>query len=294
MKLILITSSEPINSEAVDLIIAAAESRSYQVERLNIDQVSLSDLGDIQTTNEDILYREALGAKARAVEAHFILRNKSQQPANLRRSKNVSLGNFQWDETARHQSYGVPIIPSIFLDDTWAQKTPQDIDSHVESLGGFPIILKRTGLSHGLGVQLVDSSHDLLIILNENRDANLMNFALRKYLSNYEHARLIVLGDKVVDSVRYEIPADDFRTNAHQDITVVAKDYAENVTSIAVNATIASGVEFGGADVLIDLDTNTPYLAEMNFPCNFARAQMVTNKDIAGMIIDHLKNSVAS
>lgn len=291
MKLILITSTKPTNPEVVDLIIKAGEARSYRIQRLDVDRVSINDVGNIETTNKDILYREALGDKARAIEGHFILRGDSEQPANLRRKNKLSIGSFPWDDTVRHQSSGIAIIPTIYLDSTWVDKTTEEINTYINNLGGFPVILKRTGLSHGQGVQLVNNSAALQKLLGENGQENLMNFVLRRYLKNYEHARLIILGDKVVGSINYEIPTDDFRTNAHEGITVSAKKYSDAINSIAVEATKVSGVEFGGADVLIDLDTNTPYLAELNFPCNFARAQMATNTDIAGLILDHLKNS---
>ena len=47
------------------------------------------------------------------------------------------------------------------------------------------------------------------------------------------------------------------------------------------------GNQFGGVDILID-SNGRPYITEMNFPCNFARAANATNIDIAGLMIDFL------
>lgn len=122
----------------------------------------------------------------------------------------------------------------------------------------------------------------------ETLDTETSRFVLRKFIANARHFRMVVIGDKVVDTIEYIAPDDDFRTNAVAVPQVLPRnDASDDLKRIAAHATNALGLEFGGVDVLIDTEGNA-YIAEVNFPCNFARNQMCTGTDIAGQMIDYL------
>ena len=62
---------------------------------------------------------------------------------------------------------------------------------------------------------------------------------------------------------------------------------AKGIFALAERAVAALGLEFGGVDILVD-EQGTATIAEVNFPCNFARNQMNTGTDVAGLLVDHL------
>jgi ribosomal protein S6--L-glutamate ligase len=163
---------------------------------------------------------------------------------------------------------------------------------NVNLLGGFPVVVKLSGGSHGSGVRKADSLSGLEQQINELRQDS-QHMVLRKFIADARHIRCVVIGDKVVDAIEY-MPVDgDFRTNAVDEPQVKPFEHDYEIFALAENAVKAGVTEFGGVDILIDTN-GVGYVAEVNFPCNFARNQMCTGKDISGMIVDYLISKSAT
>lgn len=159
----------------------------------------------------------------------------------------------------------------------------QLIDRYVDYCQGYPVIIKATGGSHGVGVIKVDSTsalYSLIDYLHGTRTPIIM----RQFIHARHSARLIVLDGRVIASIEYSAPAHDFRTNIGCHPIVKAKQFSPAVNRLAVQAVSAMGNLFGGVDILID-SQDRPYITEMNFPCNFARASAATGIDIADLIV---------
>jgi ribosomal protein S6--L-glutamate ligase len=109
---------------------------------------------------------------------------------------------------------------------------------------------------------------------------------MKEYINTTSTARLIVLGDAVIDSIEYRANQDDFRSNEGHKPNVFRATFGNDVNDLAVRAVHALGLEFGGVDILLS-DTQ-PLVAEVNFPCFFRRCQMLTGTDISGMMVDYL------
>jgi RimK family alpha-L-glutamate ligase len=180
-----------------------------------------------------------------------------------------------------HQKIGLPIIRTIFDLPT----DPKVLKKYVDYLGGFPIIIKAVGTSHGAGVMRVDSFQSLASLVGFLRSTD-GKFIMRQYLDFEQHARLIVVDNKVVDSAIYEKPTEDFRTNV-KNIKIMPHKFSKEVEKIAIDSVKVLSSDFGGVDILID-KKGTPFLAEVNIPCYFPRLQLATGVDIAGSIIDML------
>lgn len=86
--------------------------------------------------------------------------------------------------------------------------------------------------------------------------------------------RLVVIGDKVVSTIKYIQPTDDFRTNAVDSPTVEPIEVDNSMKKVVIEAVRVNGCEFGGVDIL-RCPSGEFYLAELNYPCNFARNQLV-------------------
>lgn len=183
-----------------------------------------------------------------------------------------------------HFKAGLPIIPTHFVT-SWEHGI---LDDAVAGLGGYPVILKRLGGSHGLGTMKVDSSSSFHSVCDYIRQSDPEGrFVLRRFLEGAEHLRCIVLGNQLTDAVKYLPVKGDFRTNAIHDIQVTSFDAGQSISDIAVKAVSVLGLEFGGVDILIDAQKE-PYIAEVNFPCYFPRCQLATGVDISGMMVDYL------
>ncbi len=184
-----------------------------------------------------------------------------------------------------HVKHGLPVVPSY----PGIPQTQDELETCVASLGSFPIIIKATGGSLGVGVMRVDSMKSLQSVLDYFRaqDAQVM---LRKYIPHDYYVRAVVVGDKMVASHCAYVMDGEFRTNAGDDTDQKRKvvELSDSIKSDVVQAVHVLGLETGGVDLLFDKETEKPYIAEVNFPNNFSVTQKVTGVDVAGAMLDYL------
>ncbi len=227
---------------------------------------------------DSILYRATPGTKSRVIEK-WIAGNSTTFYKD-----NFYLLNDRSSSFFSNRASGLPIIQTI--PDFFSNF--DQIDNYVNFVGGFPLIIKITGGSHGVGVIKIDSIESLKSFSDYLKTTS-KNIILRKFIKHKKQGRLIVLGDKVIAS-HLNYCNKDFRSNvgSNQERMREAMVFPENVQQIAVKAVQSIGLDFGGVDILFEEETNNPYIAEVNFPCYFPTTQHLTNIDISGQMIDFL------
>lgn len=109
---------------------------------------------------------------------------------------------------------------------------------------------------------------------------------LKEYCSLASSARLIVLGNRVIDSIEYSANKDDFRSNEGKVPNVTPKKFDAVVEEAAIKAVDKLGLEFGGVDIMIT--EGGPRIAEANNPCFFARCQLLTGVNVARQMVKYL------
>lgn len=258
----------------------ACEKRNIEFVSLESEKIDLINLPKLGAG--DMLYRVNIDTKSSQVAAQLL--GPKVASFFVDSTKGGFSKTHSWGRTITHKMSGLPIIPTI-ID---LPKGKETLDKYVRHLGGYPIIVKVEGGSHGVGVIRADSPEALYSLTDYLRTIPNVNGALRQYIDFSAQARLIVLGNRVVGSLDYKKPKNDFRSNAGNLIKAVPQKFSPEVEAAAIKATHMVGYEFGGVDILIDKDKKTFYLAEVNFPCNFSRYQDITGEDIAGLMVDHL------
>lgn len=158
---------------------------------------------------------------------------------------------------------------------------------YVAALGGFPLILKSTGSTLGIGTIKVDNFQTLYSIA-DFMIAKGLAFILRQYIVPKEVARLIVLGNEVIAANQKLIPEGDFRTSVVDQLPI-PKKYAPEIEQMAISATRLLNFEQAGVDILID-ENEQPYLLEVNMPHSFVATQKATGIDIAFKMLEFLIN----
>ncbi len=224
----------------------------------------------------DALYRIAPSKAARVIERFLIRKDTVTLYQNNDRTF------FEADNILLYKRHDISVpktIPYLSNDRTFLKKA-------VAYVGGFPLIIKAMGGSHGVGVVRVDSLPSLFSLADVFATWP-QRFVIKQYIDNPSHARLIVLGNQVVDSIRYTAQGEDFRSNVGTKPQVTPEKFSPEIETLAVRAVTAIGTEFGGVDILLDKEGRA-YVAETNFPCYFPRAQKITGTDISGKIIDYL------
>lgn len=269
------------NPESYQLLKDAATARGLDWEVIEASKYDSARATADKLEDGSVLYRLAVSRRAKLIEA--LLYHEGLRTFYPDRQALLMRG-FTWGSTIAMLASGLPVVPTIFgVNAALADK----LDNYVQRLGGYPVILKSAGGSHGSGVMRVDSIESLRSVVGFVAGPDSADFVLRQYIANARHIRCVVLGDDVVDAIEYLPVNADFRTNAVAVPQVKAFGRDENIFSLAVRAVAQLSVAFGGVDILISQEGRA-YIAEVNFPCNFARNQLSTGVDIAGQMVGYL------
>lgn len=186
------------------------------------------------------------------------------------------------NSTAMFEANNIAVPRNFYL----TQHSRPVLDYYVEQLGGYPVIVKVLGHSSGIGVMKLDSSESLYSVVDYVTASNQIP-VLSAYIPDATHWRCVVVGSDVIAA--YINPQDgaDFRTYGTTDKNEVFEAVDADLAQIAIGATKALSLEFGGVDILKHISGRC-YVLECNFPCYYAHAQEVGDIDVAGKMVDHL------
>ena len=156
-------------------------------------------------------------------------------------------------------------------------------------MGGFPIILKATGGTLGVGVVKVES-WDSLISTADLLMAREINFLLKEYIQNKGTIRAIVLGDEVICSIIRLNPENDFRCSSPSTKSILQPfKCSKELEETAVKATIAANYDFAGVDI-VQGKSGKHYVLEVNYPNDFTIPANLTGIDVADRMVQYLLN----
>jgi hypothetical protein len=235
--------------------------------------------------SNDLVYRATDGEQAKQIEQFILDRNVRSFYIDKNYSYTELLSFLLYKHN--HLLPLIKIIPNFTIN-------INNLNQYVDYLGGFPLVLKVQGGSCGIGVMKIDSMQSLISITDFFKNKGI-SAVLMQFIKYNKQGRLVVLGNKVVAS-HLNHCGEDFRSNVG-DISKINRDsiiFPEKIQNIAVKSVKLMGIEFGGVDILFDEKTETPYVSEVNFPCNFPTTQKCTGIDIASKMLDYLMNKKAS
>ncbi len=161
----------------------------------------------------------------------------------------------------------------------------------LESAGkalGWPMIIKEAKGSFGFGVHLAQDQQQAAKILQglQGRPAVLQQFV---HESRGRDIRINVVGGQVHSAMLRENPA-DFRSNITGGGTGQAYTPTGAEADLAVAACKATGLTFGGVDIL--QSKRGPLLCEVNSNPHFKSTLEATGKNMADAIFAHILKSV--
>lgn len=162
------------------------------------------------------------------------------------------------------------------------------LNKYVDYLGGFPIIIKATGSTRGIGTMKIETWQNLISTIDYLVSTN-DKFILRQFIQAKSGCRLIVLGNEVIAGADFAMNKDDFRNAV--DLTQVkytTRTYPKSINETAIKATRLANVQLSGVDFLKDKNGNF-YLLEINFPTGFSGLIDICNVDIPYKMVEFLK-----
>lgn len=159
-------------------------------------------------------------------------------------------------------------------------------ERYVSELNGFPLIVKVTGGSGGLGTMIVNSFEeywsltDYLLSINES-------FVLKEFISSDSVERYNIVGNQVFKVYSRQLPSTDFRSDGYAR-TVAIYDCPSELTEELQAICKASNLWVAGIDMIKSNKDGNNYLLEVNCPANFAYIEKVTGEKIYDAIANLL------
>lgn len=173
---------------------------------------------------------------------------------------------------------------------TVVSRNSTDIDDLLEKVGGTPVIIKLASGTHGNGVVLAESKKAAKSVLQafylSNEDGT--NVLLQEFVkeSAGTDIRALVVGGRVIASMKRQSLDDDFRSNLHKGGEGVPIKLTEEERKTAIKAARAMGLNVAGVDMM--RSERGPLVLEVNSSPGFGLEQ-VTGRNVAGPIIEYVE-----
>ena len=186
------------------------------------------------------------------------------------------------------QDFGLTQPKTVLLSsqETWKQSL-ETLDSK------FPIIMKTLEGSKGVGVLFIESERQMesliQLLFNQNEDIDLL---IQEYIETDGDIRVIVLGGKVIASMKRDVIKGDFRSNVSQGAKV--KEY--KLTELEVEQCLLAAKAIDGSWTAVDFipsknpEKDPPYILEVNHSPGTQGIEEATNDNIVKKVVDFYSN----
>ena len=170
---------------------------------------------------------------------------------------------------------------------------PDDIADLIEMVGGAPLVIKLLQGTQGIGVVLAETRKAAESVIQSFFGLN-ASVLVQEYIREAGGAdiRCFVVGDKVVASIKRQAKEGEFRSNIHRGGTATAIRITPEERSTAVRAAKTMGLNVCGVDIL--RSNHGPVVMEVNSSPGLEGIEKVTQKDLAGLIIEFLEQNARS
>jgi ribosomal protein S6--L-glutamate ligase len=173
-------------------------------------------------------------------------------------------------------------IPKTFL-----CRSPRHVKKAIELVGGIPVILKLQQGTQGVGVILADSYQSAESTLDTLWSLG-QNILIQEYIGEAAGSdiRVLVIGGRVVATMKRVAQTGDFRANIHRGATGLVHRLTAEQERMALRAVKLLGLSIAGVDLLEGKDR--PIVLEVNSSPGFQGLEKATGLDVAGEMIRHV------
>ena len=186
------------------------------------------------------------------------------------------------------QDYGLTQPKTVLIPNAdTLQQSLESLDSK------FPIIMKTLEGSKGVGVLFIESERQIeslvQLLYNQNEDVDLL---IQEYIKTDGDIRVIVLGGKVIASMKRDVVEGDFRSNVSQGAKV--KEY--KLTDLELEQCLLAAKAIDGSWTAVDFipsknpKTEPPYILEVNHSPGTEGIEKATGDNIVKKVVDFYSN----
>ena len=167
---------------------------------------------------------------------------------------------------------------------------PRTTEALIDQVGGAPLVVKLLEGTQGVGVVLAETKKAAESVIEAFRGLN-ANILAQEYIKEAGGAdiRCLVVGDKVVASMKRQGKEGEFRSNLHRGGTASVVKITPEERSTATRAAKILGLNVAGVDLL--RSNHGPVVLEVNSSPGLEGIETATGKDIAKLIIEFIEKA---
>ena len=179
---------------------------------------------------------------------------------------------------------GVGIPKTVFARET------ANFEDVIELAGGTPLIIKVARGTHGNGVVLAETPKAAKAVMQAFYVEG-VNFLVQEFVkeSAGTDIRALVVGSRVVASIKRQSLDDDFRSNTHQGGVGIPVKLTPEEEKTAIKAAKAMGLPICGVDMM--RSDNGPVVLEVNSSASIKTPELMTKRDVATKIIEYVERN---
>ena len=163
-------------------------------------------------------------------------------------------------------------------------------DDLIEIVGGSPVVIKLLEGTQGIGVVLGETHNSAKSVIDAFRGVK-SHILVQEFIKEAGNTdiRCLVIGGKVVASMKRTGAEGDFRSNLHRGGSAQVIRITPEERSTAVRAAKTMGLNVCGVDLL--RSNHGPVVMEVNSSPGLEGIEKATGKDIAGNIIAFIEQN---
>ncbi len=163
----------------------------------------------------------------------------------------------------------------------------------IEMCGGAPLVIKLLEGTQGVGVVLAETANAASSVIEAFKDLN-ANILVQEFIKEAKGSdiRCIVVGGKVVASMKRQAPEGEFRSNLHRGGSAEKVKITPEERATAIRAAKAMGLNVAGVDLL--RSNHGPVVMEVNSSPGLEGIEQSSKKDVAGGIIEFIERTLAN
>lgn len=186
------------------------------------------------------------------------------------------------------RAYQVLAKAGVGIPKTVIARETANFEDVVALAGGTPLIIKVARGTHGNGVVLAETAKAAKAVMQAFYVEG-VDFMVQEFIkeSAGTDIRVIVVGSRVIASIKRQSLDDDFRSNTHQGGVGSAVKLTEEEKKAAIKAARAMGLQVCGVDMM--RSDRGPLVLEVNSSPSLKTAEQTTKRDLATKIIEYIE-----
>jgi ribosomal protein S6--L-glutamate ligase len=179
---------------------------------------------------------------------------------------------------------GIPMPLTSFA------QSPDDTEDLIHMVGGAPLVIKLLEGTQGKGVVLADSHQSAVSIINAFKEMH-ANILVQEFIkeSHGIDIRCLVVGSKVIASIKRQAKEGEFRANVHQGGKAMKVKLTPRERALAIASAKTMGLKVAGVDLI--RSKNGPLVLEINSSPGLEGIEKATQINIASKIIQYIEKN---